>query len=166
MVPTTQVTIPLLSTVQEQAAFSGPSDIPGDPEQLTVYRIRGDILCSAPIAPSPDPERVLIAMGIIVTDSAATGAFVAKDPSAPDQAIQPWLWLHNDFMVSQGVGFGNIFTERCMLRIPVDIKVRRRLKNDQRLTLNVVTNYVNLAANAVPWALRPALRVLYGRSAP
>lgn len=166
MTPATPLNLVLLATQNEAGVVNGPNSVPTLPQQITTYRLVGDILLFGNTSfTGNDPGRFATQLGIIVVDREPNGTFTFIDPSDPSQATRSWLWLRSDIMKTAGNAEATDFHVGDIMRIPVDITVRRRLREDQALVLFCVCNTLNINTTYVV-NVRPAIRILYSRSAP
>lgn len=108
---------------------------PGMPQnsRFTIERILGEI-CTQHSGSWTTGDGVIGCFGIYISPVQSGGTAVTTwDPSSANDADKPWMWLgHAAF--SNEIG-GGALSEGMAPRYPVDVRVKRVMRPDERLIL-------------------------------
>jgi len=100
---------------------------------LTVYRVRGEILCS--IDGPVDGDKIMVAAGIIVVteEQLAAGSGSIANPADASDLNDRWLWHGFLPMIAQASGDDRTVAAR----LTIDSKAMRRMKPAESLIFKV-----------------------------
>lgn len=121
-------------------------------QEFTVFRVVGAIALYN--ADSATPASV--SGGIIVQDLSANAQIAGYDLTLPSNMDKQWMWLFNTVLNARAAASGSDATRV----IPVDIRVKRKLRPHQ--SLNLQMQYVGGVTAVTPYI---QLRTLIGRVA-